>query len=111
MSKSEERQKQKFFKFRCTAEEIAVLHEKGKAAGIGASEFVRRAAFGRKIVTRTDVKLMAQLMRTAGLLKHLYNQMRDDVMSTELSLEFSQTLREMKAAVIALDLDSVTVGE
>lgn len=111
MSKSEERQKQKYFKFRCTAEELAVLHEKGEAAGIGASEFVRRAAFGRKIVTRTDLKLMGHLMQTAGLLKHLYTQMREDMMTTELSLEFSQTLRELKVAVIALDLDSVPVGK
>lgn len=111
MSKSEKRQKQAYFKFRCTEAERAVLHEKGKAAGLGASEFVRRAAFGRRIVTRTDTKLQAQLLQTAGLLKHLYNQMRDDHMNTALSLQFSETLRELKKAVIALDLDAVPVGE
>jgi len=108
MSKSESRQKGKVINLRCTEEEANILKEKAKAAGISTSDLLRRSALNRKIVTRTDQRLMNELLRLGGLQKHLFNQMQDN-MTTELSKQFSEVLVEVKKAIIALDLNIVPV--
>ena len=59
-------------------------------------------------MTRTDQRLMNELLRLGGLQKHLFNQMQDN-MTTELSKQFSEVLVEVKKAIIALDLNVVPV--
>ena len=108
MSKSESRQKGRVINLRCTEEEATILKEKAKAAGISTSDLLRRSALNRKIVTRTDQRLMNELLRLGGLQKHLFNQMQDN-MTTELSKQFSEVLVEVKKAIIALDLNVVPV--
>ena len=108
MSKSESRQKGRVINLRCTEEEATILKEKAKAAGISTSDLLRRSALNRKIVTRTDLRLMNELLRLGGLQKHLFNQMQDN-MTTELSKQFSEVLVEVKKAIIALDLNVVPV--
>jgi len=108
MSKSESRQKGKVINLLCTEEEANILKEKAKAAGISTSDLLRRSALNRKIVTRTDQRLMNELLRLGGLQKHLFNQMQDN-MTTELSKQFSEVLVEVKKAIIALDLNIVPV--
>ena len=108
MSKSESRQKGRVINLRCTEEEANILKEKAKAAGISTSDLLRRSALNRKIVTRTDLRLMNELLRLGGLQKHLFNQMQDN-MTTELSKQFSEVLVEVKKAIIALDLNVVPV--
>ena len=108
MSKSESRQKGTVINLRCTEEEANILREKAKAAGISTSDLLRRSALNRKIVTRTDQRLMRELLRLGGLQKHLYNQMQEG-MTTDLSKQFSETLVEIKKAIIALDLNVVPV--
>jgi protein required for attachment to host cells len=110
MSKSEKRQRNKWLKLRCTEEEVEVIQVKAVAAGLSVSELLRRSALNRKIMTRTDMKLMNELLRLGGLQKHLHNQMKDG-MTTELSKQFSEVLVALKKAVIQLDLQAVPVGE
>lgn len=85
-----------------------MIRRKAEAAGIGVSDLLRRSALNRKIVTRTDQRLMNELLRLGGLQKHLFNQMQDN-MTTELSKQFSEVLVEVKKAIIALDLNVVPV--
>jgi hypothetical protein len=110
MSKSEARQKGKVINLRCTEDEANTLKEKAKAAGISTSDLLRRSALNRKIVTRTDTKLMKELLRLGGLQKHLYTQMQEQ-MTPELSQQFSAVLIEVKKAIVALDLEQVPVGQ
>jgi len=110
MSKSEKRQRDKWLKVRCTDEEGDLIRKKAVAAGLSVSELLRRSALNRKIVTRTDMRLMGELLRLGGLQKHLYNQMQEG-MTTELSRQFSEVLVALKKAVIQLDLKAVPAGE
>jgi protein required for attachment to host cells len=110
MSKSEKRQRNKWLKARCNEEEEDLIRRKAEAAGLTVSDLLRRSALNRRIVTRTDQRLLSELLRLGGLQKHLYNQMQE-VMTTELSKEFSETLVALKKAVLQLDLQSVPVGE
>lgn len=109
MSKSNSRQRDRWIKLRCFEEEERELKEKAKAAGLSTSEFMRRCGLNKRIVTRTDTKLMNELLRLGGLQKHLYNQMQEH-MTTDLSKQFSEVLVELKKAILALDLQQVPVG-
>ena len=110
MSKSEKRQRNKWLKARCTDEEADLIRAKAEAAGLSVSDLLRRSALTRKIVTRTDQRLMNELLRLGGLQKHLYNQMQDG-MTTELSKQFSEALVALKKAVLQIDLQAVPVGD
>ncbi|QLG96658.1 ribbon-helix-helix protein, CopG family (plasmid) [Pseudomonas yamanorum] len=110
MSKSESRQKDKLIQLRCTEAEAAILKEKAVAAGISTSDLLRRSALNRKIMIRSDIRMMSELQRLGGLQKHLYNQMQDS-MSTELSKQFSEVLGEIKKAINAIDLTPKVVGK
>lgn len=108
MSKSKASQATVRIEMRCTEDDASLIRAKALAAGITTSDLLRRSALSRKIVTRTDTKLMGELLRLGGLQKHLYNQMQEG-MTTELSRQFSEVLVEVKKAIIALDLDQVPV--
>lgn len=108
MSKSKARQATVRIELRCSEVDAALIRGKADAAGISTSDLLRRSALNRKIVTRTDQRLMRELLRLGGLQKHLYNQMQEG-MTTDLSKQFSETLVEIKKAIIALDLNVVPV--
>ena len=110
MSKSKKRQATARIEVRCTEEDARRIKAKAEAAGITTSDLLRRSALNRKIVTRTDTRLMNELLRLGGLQKHLYNEMRSS-MTTELSQQFSEVLVALKKAVIAIDLQAVPAGE
>lgn len=96
-------------KLRCSEEDAALIKKKAEEAGITTSELLRRSALNRKIMTRTDLKLMNELLRLGGLQKHLFNQLQAN-MTTELSRQFSDVLVEIKIAVNALDLQQAPVS-
>lgn len=110
MSKSEKRQRNKWLKARCNEEEAELIRQKAEAAGVTVSDLLRRSALNRKIMTRTDQRLLSELLRLGGLQKHLYTQMQEG-MTTELSKQFSETLVALKRAVLHMDLQAVPVGE
>lgn len=93
---------------RCTEDEEALIKKKAGVAGMTTSDFMRRSALSRPIVTRTDLKLMNELLRLGGLQKHLFNQMQEG-MTTDLSRQFSEVLVAIKTAVNALDLQQAPV--
>ena len=59
---------------RVTAGEKVQLKEDADDAGLSVSELVRRRYFGRKIVARSDEKMIRHINRIGGLLKHIHNQ-------------------------------------
>lgn len=59
---------------RVTAGEKVQLKEDADDAGLSVSELVRRRYFGRKIVARSDEKMIRHLNRIGGLLKHIHIQ-------------------------------------
>lgn len=110
MSNSNKRLRETILKLRCTEEEAERIRGKAEAAGISTSDLLRRSALNRKILTRTDTRLMSELLRLGGLQKHLYNEMQSN-MTTELSKQFSEVLVTLKKAILALDLQAIPAGE
>lgn len=110
MSKSESRQRQKLVKCRCTDAEFEAINKKALAAGLTTSEYLRRSALNRKIMVRTDIRMMNELKRLGGLQKHLFTQMNDN-MTSELSRQFSDVLIGIAGAINALDMTPVPAEE
>ena len=58
---------------RVTHEEREYIREQAEASGLSLSEYVRRRVLGRRVVSRTDKKMLSELRRQGGLLKHVFN--------------------------------------
>ena len=59
---------------RVTHEEREYIREQAEASGLSLSEYVRRRVLGRRVVSRTDKKMLSELRRQGGLLKHVFNE-------------------------------------
>lgn len=110
MSKSEKRQREKLVKCRCTDAEYDSINKKAIVAGLTTSEYLRRSALNRRIMVRTDIRMMNELLRLGGLQKHLFNQMQEN-MTTELSRQFSEVLTSITHAINSMDTTPVTAKE
>jgi Mobilization protein NikA len=58
--------------FRCSEIERQTISDKASDAALTLSEFVRRAALGRRIVSITDGEMVGELRRLGAMLKHFY---------------------------------------
>lgn len=61
---------------RLTVDEYADLKEQADASALSLSEYVRRRVFGRRVVPKTDLRVLAELRRLGGLLKNIHNETR-----------------------------------
>ena len=59
---------------RLTEAEYADLQEQADAAAISFSEYIRRRIFARRVVSKLDIRVLAELRRLGGLLKHVHNE-------------------------------------
>lgn len=69
--------KDAFLKLRLTAEEKAFIRQQAQAAGIPVSAYVRAAALGITIQTKTDVTMIKKLRSLGGLCKTLFKEGAD----------------------------------
>ena len=44
------------------------------ASALSLSEYVRRRVFGRRITSKVDLRVLAELRRLGGLMKHVHNE-------------------------------------
>lgn len=73
---TQEKQRVKRIYARVTEEEYAQIQEQADVAAISISEFLRRRALGRKIAAKSDLRILAELRKLGGLLKHLHTETR-----------------------------------
>ena len=64
--------------------EYAIIKEKAKLVGLSVSEYTRRLALGFQVHSKFDLKVLNELRKQGGLIKHLYNESQG-IYSTELS--------------------------
>jgi predicted DNA binding CopG/RHH family protein len=81
---------------RITDAEKAVIKDQAKGAGLTMSEYMRRIAFNKRIVSKMDQKALGELARLGGLQKHLLKQIKglpyEEVLRKELNLTLSAVL-------------------
>jgi len=62
------------FHFRTTKNEMDIIRENAKLAGLTNSEYVRRRALKIQVVAKVELNILSELKRIGGLIKHLYNE-------------------------------------
>ena len=55
-------------------EELSELSKQAEVSGLSVSELIRRRTLGKHIASITDLKMLLELRRIGGLLKHLFNE-------------------------------------
>ncbi|AWK15698.1 plasmid mobilization protein MobA [Candidatus Fukatsuia symbiotica] len=101
MSRSEKRQRTEvLLGIRCYPEEKKQIQEKAEVAGLSVGEFLRRCALSRRIIPRTDVKLIVELSKLGGLQKHLFNEGKG-----VHSQAYSEILVALKKAILKIDME------
>ncbi len=65
-----------YIHLRVTPEERRNIQEQAYKSGLSMSEYVRRCICGRFIPSKIDKKMIAELRRQGGLLKHVFNESR-----------------------------------
>ena len=80
---------------RLTSKEKSFIKQQAAAAGIPVSAFVRDAALGITIQTKTDVTMIKQLRSLGGLCKTLFKEGADPAATGD-------ALRELQAAAARL---------
>ena len=61
---------------RITDAEKANIRDQAKIAGLTMSEYMRRIAFNKRIISQMDQKALGELARLGGLQKHLLKQIK-----------------------------------
>ncbi len=62
---------------RITEEEKATIRDQANSAGLTMSEYIRRTALNKRILSTMDQKAAGELARLGGLQKHLLTQIKD----------------------------------
>ena len=61
---------------RLTKEERRTLMEEADTCGLSLSSYIRQRSFGRRITANIDLRVLGEVRRLGGLLKHIHNETR-----------------------------------
>lgn len=71
------------------------LRENADQCLMSMSEFVRRAALGKRIIPRTDYQMLNELRRQGGSLRNLLSEKIDGTRDKEIALATIEALRDI----------------
>ncbi|MDL2263066.1 MobB mobilization protein [Synergistaceae bacterium OttesenSCG-928-I11] len=60
--------------FRVTEEEQTFLADEADLCGLSVSSFLRQRGLGKRVSAKTDLRVLSELRRIGGLLKHIHNE-------------------------------------
>jgi hypothetical protein len=92
---------------RITEEEKAILRDQANSASLTMSEYVRRTALGKRILSTMDQKAAGELARLGGLQKHLLTQIKGLPDEEGLRRGLNSTLLAVQNAMRALKTGTV----
>ena len=92
---------------RITEEEKAILRDQANSASLTMSEYVRRSAQGKRILSTMDQKAAGELARLGGLQKHLLTQIKGLPNEDDLRAGLNSTLLAVHNAMRALKTGTV----
>lgn len=61
---------------RFTGQEWVDVEEQIYVSGLSIAEYVRRRVLGLRVVSKMDLRMIAELRKLGGLLKHIHNETR-----------------------------------
>lgn len=93
----------KQIKFLMSETQKEKLERLADKSGLTKADYMRNRILGYKISSKADYVALGQLRQSMGHAKHLFNEMNEaGLMTPELSAEFSETLRAVRAAAEAI---------
>jgi hypothetical protein len=92
---------------RITEEEKATIRDQANRASLTMSEYVRRTALGKRILSTMDQKAAGELARLGGLQKHLLTQIKGLPDEEGLRKGLNSTLLAVQNALGALKTGTV----
>jgi hypothetical protein len=95
-----EQPRDRIAKVRLTASEQQSLRDEAELAGLTVSDFLRRRAFGRKVTSHADLKVVNELRRLGGLFKHAHI-VTGGVLSKETAAVIVDIREAIKAITVA----------
>ena len=87
---------------RITEEEKAIIRDQANSASLTMSEYIRRTALNRRIISTMDQKAAGELARLGGLQKHLLTQIKGLPDEEGLRKGLNSTLLAVQNALGAL---------
>jgi hypothetical protein len=92
---------------RITEEEKAIIKDQANSASLTMSEYIRRTALNRRILSTMDQKAAGELARLGGLQKHLLSQIKGLPDEEGLRKGLNSTLLAVHNAMRALKTGTV----
>ena len=92
---------------RITEEEKATIRDQANSASLTMSEYIRRTALGKRILSTMDQKAAGELARLSGLQKYLLTQIKDLPNEEGLRKGLNSTLLAVHNAMRALKTGTV----
>ena len=92
---------------RITEEEKAIIKDQANSASLTMSEYIRRSALNKRILSTMDQKVAGELARLGGLQKHLLTQIKGLPNEEELRKGLNSTLLAVHNAVRTLKTGTV----
>jgi hypothetical protein len=93
--------------FRITEEEKAIIRDQANRASLTMSEFIRRTALNKRILSTMDQRAAGELARLGGLQKYLLTQIKGLPDEEELRKVLNSTLLAVHNAVRELKTGAV----
>jgi hypothetical protein len=92
---------------RITEEEKAIIRDQANSASLTMSEYIRRTALNKRILSTMDQKAAGELARLGGLQKHLLTQIKGLPDEEDLRAGLNSTLLAVHNAVRELKTGTV----
>jgi hypothetical protein len=92
---------------RITEEEKSTIRDQANSASLTMSEYIRRTALNKRILSTTDQKAAGELARLGGLQKHLLTQIKGLPDEEGLRRGLNSTLLAVQNAMRALKTGTV----
>jgi len=92
---------------RITEEEKATIRDQANCASLTMSEYIRRSALNKRILSTMDQKAAGELARLGGLQKHLLTQIKGLPNEDDLRAGLNSTLLAVHNAVRGLKTGAV----
>ena len=92
---------------RITEEEKATIRDQANRSSLTMSEYIRRSALNKRILSTMDQKAAGELARLGGLQKHLLTQIKGLPDEEGLRKGLNSTLLAVQNAMRALKTDTV----
>lgn len=82
---------------RLTPNERQTLVDEADACGLSLSAYIRQRSFGKRVAAKTDLRVIAELRRIGGLLKHIHNETKGaySAKTAEAIREITRYVRQM----------------